>query len=147
MKCRSCTPRFLLAVAALLSTAIPPGSAAPGSAQERSCPDGTAPRADPGIRIRFRAGDFVDEEGRPRWIHFLSEPVVMEVDSAGPAAGRLLPGDIIVAVDRDLITTRNGSFRFWFGDGDSLRIALLRDARPIVRWIRPVQECVPVGRP
>lgn len=140
--------KSLLAVVAFLATFVLPGSVTAGFAQEsvRACPPGTAPRADLGIRFRFAAGDFVDEEGRPRWVHFLSEPVITEVDPDGPAAGRLLPGDIIVAVDDDLITTRRGSFRFWFSHGEPVRVYVSRDGRPEVRRIRPSRECVPVNR-
>ena len=139
----------VIAVAVLVAAFVLPASVAAGFAQEsgRACPPGTAPRADLGIRFRFAAGDFVDEEGRPRWVHFLSEPVVTEVDPDGPAAGRLLPGDIIVAVDDALITTRGGSLRFWFSEGEPVRVYVSRGGRPEVRWIRPLRECMPVRRP
>lgn len=109
----------------------------------RVCPDGRGPRADLGIRYRFVAGDFMDpEEGRPRWVHFLTEPVVVEVEPEGPAAGKVRPGDIIVAVDDYLITTRPGSFRFWFNESDSVRLYLLRGNRGVVFSLEPLTKCV-----
>lgn len=108
----------------------------------RDCPEGTGPRADLGIRYRFVAGDFMDEEGRPRWVHFLTEPVVTEVDPEGPAAGKLRPGDIIVAVDDYLITTRHGSARFWFNEGDFVRLHVLRGNMAFVASVQPGTRCL-----
>jgi hypothetical protein len=47
--------------------------------------------------------------GRTR---FYSEPEVMSIDPTGPASGRILEGDIIVAIDDYLITSEEGSRRF-----------------------------------
>lgn len=109
-----------------------------------ACPADSASRADLGIRYRFVAGDFMEDERRPTWIHFLTEPVVVEVDPRGPAAGRLRPGDVVVAVDDYLITTREGSFRFWFNQSDSLTLRVLRGSTAMVLRIEPRTECVPV---
>lgn len=46
-----------------------------------------------------------------RWV-FHAEPRVKSVDRRGPAAGRLEPGDYIVAIDGKLIVTGEGGRRF-----------------------------------
>lgn len=132
-----------LALMVTLLTILPVGAGpARESGGQQACPRGTAPRADLGLRYRFTAGDFVKEDGRPRWIHFLTEPTVVEVEPDGPAGDRLAPGDVIVAVDGQLITTSGGSFRLWFSHGDSLRVQVARGDRPVQVWIVPRVQCV-----
>jgi S1-C subfamily serine protease len=45
-------------------------------------------------------------------LSFGSEPRVREVDPDGPSAGKLRSGDVIVAIDSLLITTKQGGIRF-----------------------------------
>lgn len=114
-----------------------------GSVRVRTCPEGELPRADFGIRYRFTAGDFRDEPGRPRWVRFLTEPVVTEVDPAGPADGRLRPNDVLVAVQGHLITTREGSRLFWFADPGEVRLDVSRGGRAETIQLRPARVCTP----
>lgn len=119
------------------------GSATSDSAT--SCTGSTAPKADYGIRFRFTAGDFVREPERPQWIHFLTEPVVVDVSETGPGAQALQPGDVIVAVDGILITTQRGSLGFWFPAGASVRLHVIRRGRPLVVAVEPGVECAAPG--
>lgn len=108
-----------------------------------NCPEGELPRADFGIRYRFAAGDFQDDPGRPRWVRFLTEPVVSEVHPDGPAVGRLRRNDVLVAVEGRLITTLEGSRLFWFVDRGEVRLDVLRGGRAETILIRPARVCVP----
>lgn len=116
-----------------------------GLAAGSTCPEGELSRADFGIRYRFAAGDFHEDPGRPRWVRFLTEPVLAEVDPDGPAAGRLRPNDVLVAVEGQLITTREGSRLFWFVDRDEVRLDISRGGRAETILVRPVHVCVPAA--
>jgi hypothetical protein len=66
---------------------------------------------------------------RPVW-EFGGEPVIGGVRSDGPAGGRLRNGDVIVAVDGQLITTREGGRRYTAIDpGDRVRLSIRRGGR------------------
>jgi len=54
---------------------------------------------------------FVHDENEQMWL-FQSEPLIRAVDSDGPSGGKLKDGDVIVAVDGVLITTRKGGSSF-----------------------------------
>src|SRR5688500_16058915 len=43
---------------------------------------------------------------------FSTEPVITSVEPGSPAADQLKPGDVIVSVDGNLITTTQGAYRF-----------------------------------
>jgi hypothetical protein len=58
---------------------------------------------------------------------FTTEPSAWDIDPAGPAAGKLHDGDVIVAVDEMLITSRAGG----------RRIANLTPGQPVTLAIRP----------
>lgn len=116
-----------------------------GLGASRSCPEGELPRADFGIRYRFTAGDFHKDPGRPRWVRFLTEPVVAEVDPDGPAVGRLRRNDVLVAVEGQLITTLEGSRLFWFVDRDEVRLEISRGGRAETVLVPPARVCVPAA--
>lgn len=110
-------------------------------AQDATCPVGVPVRAEFGIRYRFTAGDFMRQEGDVRWVHFLTEPVVTAVDPAGPANGTLEVGDVIVAIDGALITTREGSRRFFTAGEQPVEMRVRRNGRPVRVHVRPRVVC------
>lgn len=54
----------------------------------------------------------LDSDGRERAWRFRSEPRILVVAEDGPARGRLQAGDVIVAIDGRLITTRRAGRQF-----------------------------------
>jgi len=117
---------------ALLAVPLPALAACPGGGD----------RADWGVRYRFTAGDFVDGPGVPRWVHFLTEPIVVEVAPDGPSAGRLEPGDTIVRVDGHLVTTHDGSRRFFFPGAGATSLGVRRRGASVDVRVVPGTECV-----
>ncbi len=65
-----------------------------------------------GIASLSFSGDMEKPEGGPAIYRFSSEPRIKKVDPAGPAVGILRDGDVIVAIDGYLITTKEGGLRF-----------------------------------
>jgi hypothetical protein len=66
---------------------------------------------------------------RPQ-IQFEGEPRIGGVRANGPAAGRLRDGDVIVAIDGQLITTRSAGLRYSAVDpGDQVRLSVRRGGR------------------
>lgn len=75
-----------------------------------------------------------------RPIRYGSEPTVTSVVEGGPADGLLRPGDVIVAVDGHLITTREGGRRFAYpSPGEPVRMTIRRDGREIDVWIEAAE--------
>ena len=65
-----------------------------------------------------------------RFASFGTEPRIIAVAPDGPSAGLLRAGDILVAVDGHLITTRSGGEAFAGYDvGDLVRLTVRRDGR------------------
>lgn len=54
---------------------------------------------------------FISGEDERLWL-FQTEPEIWEVDRTGPSHGKLKKGDVIVAIDGMLITTRKAGIRF-----------------------------------
>jgi hypothetical protein len=76
---------------------------------------------------------------------FGGEPVISEVRGNGPAAGRLRDGDAIVAVDGQLITTREGGRRYSAIDpGDLVRLSIRRGGRVQDVSLRTGARCLPM---
>ena len=82
--------------------------------------------------------------GDPRnasW-EFRSEPVILNVDPQGPGAGRLRAGDVIVAIDGFLVTTREGGRRVAVPLADRpAELRIRREGRELVVSVSPVAEC------
>lgn len=87
---------------------------------------------------------FTGDPGTGRW-EFRSEPTVLNAKPGGPADGKLRPGDVIVAIDGYLITTREGGRRILRPDGPT-ELRVRRDGREISVSITPAQECEPQPR-
>jgi S1-C subfamily serine protease len=79
------------------------------------CPDGGPEKGDLGIVSLVCIGEACEvnrHEGRNNYIHdFPTEPRVEGIDPNGPAAGKLRRGDVLVAINGALITTREGGLR------------------------------------
>jgi antitoxin (DNA-binding transcriptional repressor) of toxin-antitoxin stability system len=54
---------------------------------------------------------FVSDSNERLWL-FHAEPKIKGVDRSGPSNGKLKKGDVLVAIDGKLITTRQGGVRF-----------------------------------
>lgn len=68
------------------------------------------------------------ESGSDTWLWlFMSEPTIGALDPDGPSHGKLRAGDVIVAVDGWLITTRGGGERFsQVSPGEAVEITVRR---------------------
>jgi len=81
--------------------------------------------------------------GITRW-EFRSEPTVLNVRPGGPADNRLRAGDVIVAIDGNLITTREGGRRLVQPvSGRATELRIRRDGREMDVSIVPGLECRP----
>lgn len=78
-------------------------------AQEGVCPAGQKVEGDLGIEgISCRNCTLRTGEGEEDVWRFRAEPEVLNVRPGSPADGKLQPGDVITAIDGDLITTPEG---------------------------------------
>lgn len=78
------------------------------------------------------------------FILFGTEPTLSGVDRQGVAAGRLQDGDALVAVDRELITTRAGALRYArIRPGTPVLLTVRRGGRNLDVTIVPGSQCVP----
>jgi membrane-associated protease RseP (regulator of RpoE activity) len=76
-----------------------------------------------------------------RW-EFGSEPVIERDASGATGNARLLPGDVIVAIDGHLITTFEGGRRFARPDADrAAELRIRREGRELSVAIDPTTEC------
>lgn len=66
-----------------------------------------------------------DRAGNPAW-RFRGEPQIRSVSGSGPATGRLRAGDVLVAIDGMLITTRAAG----------ARLASIREGVPVILTVR-----------
>jgi hypothetical protein len=127
-----------MAQAAVLVALLPAGIAA--QAGERLvCKGGVDPVGSLGITgISCDRCQFFTN-GKVHRAVFWTEPTILDLDASNPASSVLRKGDVLVAVDGQLITTRDGSARFSALPPD--RAALLR----IRRDGRLVDVSVPVA--
>lgn len=120
-------------------------AAAPGSLGAQTCPEGREPRpwlgihtfhcqggncALPGINaIMIPEEPFSEGSGGTDW-SFTVEPYLWEIDGAGPAAGKVHEGDVLVAVDGLPVTTWAAGHRLTeVRVGESVELTLRRDGR------------------
>jgi S1-C subfamily serine protease len=69
---------------------------------------------------------FVSDSTERLWL-FHAEPKINGVDRSGPSNGKLRKGDILVAIDGKLITTRQGGIRFAnLSAGEPVELAVRR---------------------
>jgi membrane-associated protease RseP (regulator of RpoE activity) len=101
--------RLLVVLLAGSSGFIPVAAQAQATTVAASCSEGWSTLGSLGI-TQFTCDCTFDRGSSPAW-RFRGEPVIRSVSSNGPAAGRLRPGDILVAIDGMLITTRAAGAR------------------------------------
>lgn len=128
-----------LALVVLLGTAAPAGAqAAPTcAADEWAVASFGITGFECNCTIQMQAGN----QSR-RSYEFRAEPRVLEVRRGGPADGKLQNGDMIVAIDGRLITTREGMRRFGAIEaGTPVSLTVRRGGRELAVVITPDQEC------
>jgi hypothetical protein len=80
--------------------------------------------------------------GQPQ-IEFLAEPTLRTIRPNGPADGKLQDGDVLVAVDGELITTRAGNLRYaQIQPGRAVRFTVRRNGQTRDVEIVPGTRCV-----
>lgn len=143
----------LTAVPVVMLAAAPalPGAVGSAEAQEPAqvagsptCAEGQVAVGDLGISgLACRCTHYLDsEDPRRNRSEFRSEPTVLAVDPNGPAAGRLRKGDVIVAIDGRLITTREAGRRFARVEpGRPVRLTVRRDGREVDLTVIPEARC------
>jgi membrane-associated protease RseP (regulator of RpoE activity) len=133
---------FVSAWGGSLAAQQPPTAAARPTA--RQCPDSTQAVGDLGYtRLSCKCTLYFDPAApeRQRW-DFGSEPVIEAVRPGGPADGKLEPGDVVVAIDGRLITTREGGTRFaQLTPGEPVKLTVRRDGRELTVEITPDADC------
>lgn len=81
------------------------------------------------------------------WIVFHSQPVVRGVRGDGPAAGRLVDGDTLLAIDGLVITTPQAARRYaGAAVGDTVEFRVRRGATTVTARIAVGQQCGAAGR-
>jgi len=131
--------------AAVIAAILPAGLAA--QAGERLvCRDGAEPVGSLGITgIACDRCQFFTN-GKVHRAVFWTEPTILNLDDAHPAAGVLRKGDVLVAVDERLITTSEGSARFSALPPDGpTRLRIRRDGR-LMEVSVPVSEVCPESK-
>jgi membrane-associated protease RseP (regulator of RpoE activity) len=133
---------LLGAVAAGLAAQRPPTAAARPAVQ--GCPDGTPAVGDLGYtRLSCSCTLSFDPAApeRKRW-QFNSEPRIEAIRPGGPAEGKLKAGDVVVAIDGQLITTREAGRRFaQVTPGEPVTLTIRRDGRELTVEIVPDVDC------
>ena len=132
----------LLAAACVLSATAAAASAA---AQQEGPHCQGRMGSDLGFRhFAVNGSAFVDNG----YLSFGAEPRLSGIDPAGPAAGRLREGDVLVAVDGRLITTRAAALRLWQArPGETVNLTVRRDGRRVVAPIVVGGVCEPTPPP
>jgi len=144
------TDRLLAALALVgaatggLAAQQPPTARARPAAGE--CPAGEQAVGDLGYtRLSCNCTLYLDEAApeRTRW-QFNSEPTIEAIRAGGPADGKLEAGDVVVAIDGRLITTREAGRRFAQAmPGDPVRLTIRRDGRELTVEVVPDVDCPP----
>lgn len=84
-----------------------------------------------------------DDPTATRW-EFRSEPSILGIKPDGPAEGRLRAGDVIIAIDGLLVTTREGGRRIAQPEaGRAAEFQIRRDGREMHVSVAPSIECRP----
>jgi membrane-associated protease RseP (regulator of RpoE activity) len=131
----------------LASTAGSLAGQRPPVAAERpveTCADGARAVGDLGYtRLSCNCTLFLNEGApeRSRW-QFNSEPTIEAIRRGGPADGKLQPGDVVVAIDGRLITTREAGRRFaQVTPGEPVQLTVRRDGREVTVEVTPDRTC------
>ena len=134
-------------LAAIIVTAL---FVSAGTARGQSaCPEGRPLAGDIGIeRYRCVGGACQIWIETPLGLGhvFTTEPRIDRIDPDGPSAGALREGDVLVAVDRLLITSRAGGRRLAsLEPGEAVELRIRRSDRDLDVRVVPVTGCNPSG--
>ncbi len=134
------------ATVALLLPASAAAQATARSGERLVCKDGAEPVGSLGITgIACDRCQFFTN-GKVHRAVFWTEPTILDLDGANPAASVLREGDVLVAVDGQLITTRGGSALFSALPPDEpTRLRIRRDGRMMELSV-PVAAACPTTR-
>jgi hypothetical protein len=90
----------------------------------------------------------IKEDGSSRSWFFSAEPRVFGVESGGPTDGILESGDLLVAIDGLLITTKEGGQRYAnLEPGERIRLRYRRDGRAREASVRVEEGCLDPPNP
>ena len=117
-----------------------PGTVAAQEAGE--CSDGEFVVADYGFSgFECNCAFSIFPDGRRLW-SFRTEPMVRGISEGGPSDGIIEPGDIITAIDGNLITTREAGELFAMATpGEEVTLTVRRGDRVSKHRITPTQSC------
>jgi hypothetical protein len=103
----------------------------PARAQNPNCPEGQKLEGDLGIEgISCRNCTLRTGRGEEDVWRFRSEPEVLSIRAGSPAAGKLKAGDVITAIDGELITTPEGGRHFAnIGYGEKVTVTIRRGSK------------------
>lgn len=107
------------------------------------CGEGEQPIGYLGISgLKCQCTYFAGSDPEEKLWYFQSEPKILKVDTEGPAADILKSGDVIVAINGTMITTRTGGWLFSNPTpGDSLEFLVRRGDNVYSHVIVPGQIC------
>jgi hypothetical protein len=132
--------RLLVVLLAGSSGLFPADAQAQATTVAANCSEGWSTLGSLGI-TQFTCDCTFDRGSSPAW-RFRGEPVVRAVSSNGPATGRLRPGDILVAIDGMLITTRAAGARLGnLKEGVPVVLTIRRGNRESQVRLTPDEEC------
>ena len=133
--------RFRHVLALLAAVVGPTRLEAQAVSMSSTCSEGWSTLGALGI-TEFTCDCTFDRESNPAW-RFRGEPQIRAVSSNGPATGRLRSGDVLVAIDGMLITTRAAGARMAnLKPGSPVTLTVRRGNREIEVRLTPDEPCV-----
>jgi membrane-associated protease RseP (regulator of RpoE activity) len=138
-------PVKLSACAALALTLLAAGSPAAHSRTNGRCPEGHPETGDLGIEslLCVSGSCAVNMRTDAGYTHmFSTEPRIRGLVDGSPAAGKLMDGDVLIAIDGVLITTREGGRRLAnLKPGEPITLRIRRDRREMDVALVPRLGC------
>lgn len=133
------------ALLVLAVACLPMRVAAQQPATDAPCPDGRSVTGDLGIGGARCVGGacaiHVRDDDGPRH-EFSTEPSLFDVRPDGPSAGIVREGDVLVAIDRQLVTTPAGGRKLArLEPGVPVELWLRRDGHDLRVEVTPVAGC------
>ncbi len=97
-----------------------------------------------GLNCRGECTITLNREGAELYWSFTTEPMITGVEEGSPADGSLESGDILVAIDGVLLTTREAGYRFAnVAPGEEVTLLVRRDNVRHEVTLRAAAECRP----
>ena len=128
-------PELLCAVLLALASTVPAG------AQESTCPSEADPVGHLGLSVSCDCTVSMARWPERPW-SFRSGIHVVSVEAGGPAAGKLQPGDTVVAVDGHAVATAEGARRMAdLKPGERVTLTFRRNGREARVEVRPDPIC------